>query len=170
MGGPPDGANLTPRTPGCGRPRAGPRDRNPALSCQHAPVGPGEARRSAALRSDPSARPDLQPGQTGRAILEPTAALGPPRGTCGPSPRSLRFTPPPTILQQLRRQQVLPRARAPPTASGSRAANRLPPPPRAQTRKGTAPSLPPSPRVAEAPPTPLAAQGRPQSACARPAS
>lgn len=113
MGGPPDRANLTPKTPGCGRPGAGPRDCNPALSCQPAPVGPGEARRRATLRSDPGARPDLQPGQTRRTILGPTAALGPPRGTCGPSPRSLRFAPPPTILQRLRHQQVLWRARAP---------------------------------------------------------
>jgi len=62
----------------------------------------GTRRRGAAPLSAPTAARGLPSsrGQTRRAILGPTAALGPQCGTCGPSPRSLRFAPPPTILQQ----------------------------------------------------------------------
>lgn len=62
----------------------------------------GTRRRGAAPLSAPTAARGLPSsrGQTRRAILGPTAALGPQCGTCGPSPRSLRFAPPPTILQR----------------------------------------------------------------------
>lgn len=118
-----------------------------------------------------------------RSPLRPQRAACPPAGykraarSAGPRPPSdLHAVPaaplrgvyasrhrPPSCSERLQCQPVPPRARAPPTTSGSRATNRFPPPPRAQ-RKGTAPSPHPRPRVAEAPPTPPPGQVRPPQA------
>lgn len=145
-----DRANLTPRTPGCGRPGLDPTTVT-GLELSARPRRTRKARRGRSPLRNRSARPALQPGTSAPHVREPHGRPRTSMRYLRPLSAGLRFAPPPPSCSERLRVAVPPRARAPPTISGSRATNHSPPPrsqkkapppaPASQPARGRGPAL-----------------------------